>query len=316
MSTRDLIDAIESGSATDIQTAFEGEMASRIAERLDTMRQEVSKNMFNEARKVSSKMAEDDEDDEDEEDEEDEDELKLEDYSLEEIEDFMMSEDFDQLDELSKDTLMSYSDKARKSGQKLMRKSDSVSDRTHNAASKMPRRSNVDRAAADSFIKKGDDKADGLHAKSMKRFAGVKKATSRLNNEDIEGLDELSGDTVASYHYKAGRDLAKRGGSSASGPATDADKQKVSARRAGMSRALPRIVRSIRNEDVDANVDEAMDQSKVHPNALHVKPVGGGKYKVHAVGKNFAHGMKAGEHLSDSELDDFAEMGGKVKHVK
>lgn len=223
MSTRDLIDAIESGSATDIQTAFEGEMASRIAERLDTMRQEVSKNMFNEARKVSSKMAEDEH--KDEEDDEDEDEL----------------------DEMSS-------------------------------------------------------------KEKMKRGS--------YNKEDVDQIDELSGDTVASYHYKAGRDLAKRGGSSASGPATDADKQKVSARRAGMSRALPRIMRSIRNEDVDANVDEAMDQSKVHPNALHVKPVGGGKYKVHAVGKNFAHGMKAGEHLSDSELDDFAEMGGKVKHVK
>lgn len=63
-------------------------------------------------------------------------------------------------------------------------------------------------------------------------------------------------------------------------------------------------------------VDEEMDQSKVHPNALHVKPVGGGKYKVHAVGKNFADGIKSGEHLSDTELDDFREMGGKVKHVK
>ena len=56
--------------------------------------------------------------------------------------------------------------------------------------------------------------------------------------------------------------------------------------------------------------------AKVHPNALHVQHVGGGKYKVHAVGKNFADGVKAGEHLSDSELDDFSEMGGKVKHVK
>jgi hypothetical protein len=63
-------------------------------------------------------------------------------------------------------------------------------------------------------------------------------------------------------------------------------------------------------------VDEEMDQSKVHANALHVKPVGGGKYKVHAVGKNFEHGIKAGEHLSDTELDDFREMGGKIKHVK
>lgn len=63
-------------------------------------------------------------------------------------------------------------------------------------------------------------------------------------------------------------------------------------------------------------VDEAADASKVGANHLHVQHVGGGKYKVHAVGKNFADGIKVGEHLSDSELDDFQEMGGKVKNVK
>jgi len=71
-------------------------------------------------------------------------------------------------------------------------------------------------------------------------------------------------------------------------------------------------------EEVE-QVEEALDPKKpntVHPDALHVQHVGGGKYKVHAVGKNFASGIKAGEHLSDTELDDFSEMGGKIKHVK
>ena len=57
----------------------------------------------------------------------------------------------------------------------------------------------------------------------------------------------------------------------------------------------------------------------IHPDALHVKPVktaSGTKYQVHAVGKNFAGGIKKGEHLSDTELDDFSEMGGKIKHIK
>lgn len=65
-------------------------------------------------------------------------------------------------------------------------------------------------------------------------------------------------------------------------------------------------------------VDEAADgkPAKVGDNHLHVQSVGGGKYKVHAVGKNFSDGIKAGEHLSDTELDDFQEMGGKIKHVK
>ena len=54
----------------------------------------------------------------------------------------------------------------------------------------------------------------------------------------------------------------------------------------------------------------------VHPDAVHVSDAGNGKYKVHAVGKNFSDGIKVGEHLSDSELDDFSEMGGRVKRVK
>lgn len=55
---------------------------------------------------------------------------------------------------------------------------------------------------------------------------------------------------------------------------------------------------------------------KVSSNHIHISDAGNGKYKVHAVGKNFAHGINVGEHLSDTELDDFQEMGGKIKHVK
>ena len=68
------------------------------------------------------------------------------------------------------------------------------------------------------------------------------------------------------------------------------------------------------NPGNDEKVYEEM--SKVHPMALHVKDAGKGKYKVHAVGKHLADGIKVGEHLSDSELDDATEMGAKIKMVK
>lgn len=64
---------------------------------------------------------------------------------------------------------------------------------------------------------------------------------------------------------------------------------------------------------------QPLSEAEVHPDALHVKPVkvnGQTKYKVHAVGSNFSSGIKPGEHLSDSELDDFSEMGGRIKHMK
>lgn len=59
--------------------------------------------------------------------------------------------------------------------------------------------------------------------------------------------------------------------------------------------------------------------SKLHPDALHVSPVkvdGQTKYRVKAVGKNFAHGIKPGEDLDDTHLDDATEMGAKIKHIK
>lgn len=86
---------------------------------------------------------------------------------------------------------------------------------------------------------------------------------------------------------------------------------------ARMEERRQQVAKNMFGEAVE--VDEAVDSAKVHPNAIHVQQVkheGQTKYKVHAVGKNFADGIKAGEHLSDTELDDFHEMGGKIKHVK
>jgi hypothetical protein len=112
--------------------------------------------------------------------------VELDEFTLEELEDFMVSEDFDQLDEISKKTLVSYVRKAGPSAEKLMRKSDKTSDATHNAARTMKR------GAADAFIKKGDAEADRLNAKGTKRFAGIKKATDRLTKEDFDFEEDLN----------------------------------------------------------------------------------------------------------------------------
>lgn len=64
---------------------------------------------------------------------------------------------------------------------------------------------------------------------------------------------------------------------------------------------------------------QIVEGSKIHPMALHVSPVkvdGKTKYQVKHVGKDLADGIKVGEHLTDSHLDDAAEMGAKIKHIK
>ena len=138
MSTRDLIDAIASGDSVAIEQAFEGAMASRIADRLDTMRQDVAKNMFNEDVEELDEISKDtlksylDKSSKEgvkAHGEGDIDKAKkrykgvhaalnkltkedFEDITPEDIEEFMQTEEFDQLDEISKDTLRSYMDKS------------------------------------------------------------------------------------------------------------------------------------------------------------------------------------------------------------
>jgi len=93
----------------------------------------------------------------------------------------------------------------------------------------------------------------------------------------------------------------------------------------GAGKTLPQFAEDLSWVDVmfdegikRVNVEdlELVEEKAVHPDAIHVSNVGGGKYKVHAVGKNFSHGIKVGEHLTDTHLDDFSEMGGKIKTVK
>ena len=56
----------------------------------------------------------------------------------------------------------------------------------------------------------------------------------------------------------------------------------------------------------------------IHPMALHVTPVkkdGKTRYHVVKVGRDLQSHISAGEHLTDSELDDATEAGAKIKHV-
>jgi hypothetical protein len=82
---------------------------------------------------------------------------------------------------------------------------------------------------------------------------------------------------------------------------------------------LAAIVDRIKKQQKTKVEDQPGIKEEVHPDAIHVSDVkknGKPMYKVHKVGKNFADGIKVGEHLSDTELDDACEMGCKVKHIK
>ncbi|CAB4125365.1 hypothetical protein UFOVP58_121 [uncultured Caudovirales phage] len=159
MSTKDLINAIASGDAQQIETTFETVMTEKISVALDAMRSSVAQNMFKEEVELEEEQLDElskktldtyvkkarnsrdvNADIEDmkgislkQKDDarakidkrqggiynakkrlaKEEVEFTLEDYSVAELEDFMLSEDFEQLDELSKGTLGSYVKKAK-----------------------------------------------------------------------------------------------------------------------------------------------------------------------------------------------------------
>jgi hypothetical protein len=131
----------------------------------------------------------------------------LEDFSLEEIEAFMMSEDFEQLDELSKQTLKSYRVKSigrdidfEKKGYELAKKDGGA----------------------------GSDRADQMFNKSDLVTAARKRAQEKMRKEEVDQIEEMeivktaTGMRVYGSSYgdsaKARRDQVKRPVDDVKGP--------------------------------------------------------------------------------------------------
>jgi hypothetical protein len=102
---------------------------------------------------------------------------------LEDVLDFMQTEEYAQLDELSKKTLGNYVKKSTISAIKSFGLAGNAAQRSKSAAD------------TKQFMKHTE--------KFAKRSAGIKKANARLNKEDVEQIDELSTKTLKSYQDKA-----------------------------------------------------------------------------------------------------------------
>ena len=117
-------------------------------------------------------------------------ETELENYSLEELEEFMVSEEFEQLDELSKSTLGSYVNKASKDAAKSSSASTNWA-RTSDKA-KNPR---VKVAAA--------QYSDEEESREKKRLTGIGKAVKKLTGmkEDVNAI--FADDSTISEEFKS-----------------------------------------------------------------------------------------------------------------
>jgi hypothetical protein len=160
----DLITAIAEGDTIGIEDSFNTVMSYKIADRLDSMRVDTAQGMFGSVVEESVELDE---------------EFALEDYSLEELEDFMLSEDFEQLDELSKATLGSYVKKASDSG-------------VHNARS-----AGVELGVGAS---KRKEKYNDYEDIAAKRLKGISKAVDKLTKEEFELEEAVTASQLIANH--------------------------------------------------------------------------------------------------------------------
>lgn len=134
-------------------------------------------------------------------------ELTLEDYSLEELEAFVESEEYAQLDELSKSTLGSYIKKAGQHRVRLTNKERDLEDKA-NAISTAKHGSDDDTYKALSQAQKNvDDQKWKVRDKSDKRAEGIGRAVKRLTKESVE-IDEavkVSSSSKQNYEWSNGK---------------------------------------------------------------------------------------------------------------
>lgn len=195
----------------------------------------------------------------------------------------MKKEEAEQINELTKDTLKSYVSKA------------------------------IDSARAMPGYGTKDEKS-----KKTMRHAGISRATEKLAKEEVSVVE--GSESEQEYHDRMHRLAAGYHGMD---PQRRARMEKIPGWKDQYHQALSYVEKHPKKDkqgvaEVVAiqSFKSFLEEAAVHPNAVHVMHVGGGKYKVHAVGSNFAHGIKVGEHLNDTHLDDIQDMGGKIKEVK
>jgi hypothetical protein len=273
----ELISAIADGNTLAIEDSFNAVMASKISDRLDSMRVDVAQGMFGSV----------------------DESYDIEDYSVEELEDFMMSEEFEQLDELSRKTLGSYVKKA-----------------TTNAI------------ISGEALGKGEKWSKSGQIAS-KREKGIGKAVDKITKEEVEELDELSKKTLGSYVNKAHDQLMKhtasvnfksgRGDSDAlSYTHEPRTARKTANRTKGVATAIGKLTKeefTLEDYSVEELEDFMMSEEFEQLDELSKKTLGSYVKKATSdVGlAGFVKGTTVNDHSRSKDYEDAAAMNKKRK---
>lgn len=163
-------------------------------------------------------------------------EFNLEDFSIEEIEEYMMSEDFEQLDEISKQVLGSYVKKA--------------------SADIAKREVRIDRAMDASGSNYNEPSMQKALNKNVKRVAGLNKAADKLAKEEVE-LDE------AMTPMQKLKDALDRHSEKAVAANKAGDHEAVKVHQSYMNKIKTKMGKLAKNEEIDLNeMEELCEISK------------------------------------------------------
>lgn len=138
---KSLLDSARAGDSAAIGITLNAIMTEKISARMDDIKAEIGASLFKESA-----------------------ELTLEDFALEELESFLVSEEYEQLDEVSKETLMSYINKAAAS------KADAAYDQGGYAEKR----------------EMSTDKNRAARKLEKKRTTGIAKAVRKLAKESVD----------------------------------------------------------------------------------------------------------------------------------
>lgn len=127
-------------------------------------------------------------------------ELDFADYTLEELEDFFMSEEYESLDEVSKSTLQSYLNKTSKGPESWRAHQRKATTAGGQAATIMVKRASENPTKKEAGLR---DKEEQSWRKTSNRAAGENRAQARLRNESEEFESLFADDSSISEDFKS-----------------------------------------------------------------------------------------------------------------
>jgi hypothetical protein len=189
------------------------------------------------------------------------------------VEEFMQTEEFEQLDELSKKTLSSYVKKSSDDlGYHAARVAGGVKDVARHGGKNTPIGKELQK-----------DVEKSVHIRD-KRSSGIDKAATKLAKEEVEEISELKKSTLASYVKKAAKDSVVQGFAigdaiksknwSAGAKAGDKSKARVK----GVERAVDRLAKEEVKDEYTRKVEKYL-KKKYSPVKSGPKSNGGDKQK-------------------------------------